>query len=154
MIKATSVEGMEQSIMPLREMHQLKAVGKGISIDFDDTAKTVRMGFEVVDQDAITKVKKGVLPCFSQGGNYVGDKVPDPVFKGCMRYVADPGEISLVDRGSLPGAVIDAIKAQSFPFVKSDGSMYFVKFDIDAPRRNFTDADVDRLAEALRWCKS
>src|SRR5271154_4248115 len=78
MIKTTSVPGMEQSIMPLREMHQLKAVGKGISIDFDDVAKTVRMGFEVVESEAIKKVKKGVLPAFSQGGNYVEEKVPDP----------------------------------------------------------------------------
>jgi hypothetical protein len=48
----------------------------------------------------------------------------------------------------------EACKGQSFPPVKSDGSMYFVKFDIDAPRLSFTDADVDRLAEALRCCKS
>ena len=34
-----------ENIMPLREMHQLHAVGAGKSIDFDDATKTIRMGF-------------------------------------------------------------------------------------------------------------
>lgn len=126
MLKATSVEGMESSIMPLLEMHQLHAVGKGISINFDDEKKTIRMGFEVVEAAAIQKVKKGVLPCFSQGGAYV-DRYPDPERKGVMRYVADPGEVSLVHRGSLPSAVIEAMKSHSIQLVKADGSTELVK---------------------------
>lgn len=132
MIKTTSIPGMEQSIMPLREMHGLNAVGKGTQIDYDDADKTIRMGFEVVDPLAVTKVKKGVLPCFSQGGNYA-EKWADPKNKKLTRYAADPGEVSLVDRGCLPGAVIEAIKNQSFEFVKADGSMQLRKFATDPP---------------------
>lgn len=154
MLKATDVPGMEQSIMPLREMHQLKAIGKGISIDFDDASKTIRMGFEVVDPLAITKVKKGVLPAFSQGGDYVGEKVPDPVHKGCMRYVANPGEVSLVDRGALPGAVIESMKGRSFPLVKSDGSTELRKFALEDPPSSdiakLSEADAALIAAALR----
>ena len=65
--KATSIEGMEQSLMPLRSMHSLDAIGKGVSIDFNDDAKTIHMGFEVVDPLAIKKFKKGVFVGFSQG---------------------------------------------------------------------------------------
>ena len=76
MVKATSVEGMEQSMFALREMHQLKAVGKGISIDFDDANKTIRMGFEVVEADTINKIKKGILPALSQGGHMWATRFP------------------------------------------------------------------------------
>lgn len=153
MMKATDVPGMEQSIMPLREMHNLIAAGKGISIDFDDATKTVRMGFEVVNPDSIKKVKKGVLPCFSQGGNYVGELVPSTEFPGCEEYVADPGEVSLVDRGALPGAVIESMKGQSFPLTKRDGSLELVKLDLGPGTSQFVklaDADIEKLAEALK----
>lgn len=133
MLKATDVPGMEPSIMPLREMHQLKAVGKGISIDFDDVAKTISMGFEVVDPEACRKVKKGVLPAFSQGGNYV-EIYKDPTYAGCKRYVADPGEVSLVDRGCLPAALISEIKqaGAQFEYHKANGAgMELRKFAMD-----------------------
>ena len=58
MFKLTSaVEGMIPSIMPMREMHQLKAVGAGRTIDFDDTAKAIKMGFHVVDPDHRSQVQ-------------------------------------------------------------------------------------------------
>ena len=54
--------------MPLRSMHSLDAIGKGVEIKFDDAAKTIHMGFEVVDPLAIKKFKKGIFCGFSQGG--------------------------------------------------------------------------------------
>lgn len=105
---------------PLRRMHQLDAVGKAIGFNFDDTDKEIQMTFKVVDDDAWKKVQERVYTGFSQGGRKVGDQVPDPVYKGCMRYVADPSEISLVDNPCLPSA--------HFAYVKADGSVEMRKF--------------------------
>jgi hypothetical protein len=132
--KATSIEGMEQSLMPLRSMHSLDAIGKGVSIDFNDDAKTIHMGFEVVDPLAIKKFKKGVFVGFSQGGSYIQPKdwptlkIKDPVYKGCVRYVSDPGEVSGVDSPCLPIALIESMKAKQFEYVKADGSTSLRKF--------------------------
>jgi hypothetical protein len=151
MLKATDVEGMEQSIMPLREMHQLNAVGKGISINFLDEEKTIYMGFEVVAAETIKKVKKGVLPAFSQGGNYAEKLGESKEFPGCIEYVADPGEVSLVDRGSLPQALIDNMKGQSFSLHKRDGSVEIVKCGDPSEKTlaKISDEDVTRLSDAL-----
>lgn len=103
------------NFFPLREMHQLSAVGKCIGFEFRDSEKEIFMGFEVVDDEAWKKVQKRVYTGFSQGGSIVGDLKPDPVFKGCMRYTADPSECSLVDNPCLGVA--------HFTMVKADGSI-------------------------------
>lgn len=135
MLKTTSVEGMEQSEMPLREMHQLITIGKGVpgGMDFDDDNQQIRMVFEVVTPDAIKKVRKGLLACFSHGGRVVdsGDaakKYDNKSLKGIKWYTANPGEISLVDLGSCPSAVVDSIKGQTFQLCKADGTTRNVKF--------------------------
>lgn len=122
MFKLTSaVEGVTPSLMPMREMHQLKSIGAGRTIEFDDANKTIRMGFEVVDPVAIIKFKKGVLIGFSQGGDYVGGLTDDPVFKGCKRYIADPSEVSGVDAPCLPSAMVDAMKGRTVTLAKAAG---------------------------------
>lgn len=129
--KLTSgIEGMEPSIMPMREMHQLIAIGAGRTIDFDDVNKTIRMGFNVVDPVAIQKFKKGVLIGFSQGGAYVGALVADPVHKGCKRYVADPAEVSGVDSPCLPAALVESMKGRTVTLAKADGTTEAVPFEI------------------------
>ena len=134
MFKLTSaVAGMEPSIMPMREMHQLKAIGAGRTIEFDDATKTIRMGFNVVDPDAIVKFKKGVLIGFSQGGAYVGEKMADPVHKGCMRYIADPAEVSGVDSPCLPGALVESMKGRTVSLMKSSGVLEQVPLLIPTP---------------------
>lgn len=115
--------------MPMREMHQLKAIGAGRSIDFDDATKTIRMGFNVVEPDAVAKFKKGVLIGFSQGGAYV-KKWDDPVFQGKTRYTADPSEISAVDSPCLPSALVESMKGRTFEMQKSNGSVELKKFEI------------------------
>ena len=109
-----------KNCFPLREMHQLSAVGKGIGFEFRDPDKEIFMGFKVVDDDAWKKVDEGVYTGFSQGGSIVGDLKPDPVFKGCKRYVADPSEVSLVDNPCLGAA--------HFAYVKADGQLELRKF--------------------------
>jgi hypothetical protein len=104
----------------LREMHQLTAVGKGIDLQFHDADKEIVMTFKVVDDNAWKKVEEGVYTGFSQGGRKVGNSVPDPMYKGCHRYVANPSEVSLVDNPCLPSA--------HFAYVKTDGSVEMRKF--------------------------
>lgn len=117
-----------KNFFPLREMHQLSAVGKGVGFEFRDTDKEIYMGFKVVDDKAWAKVDEGVYTGFSQGGSIVGDLSPDPVFKGCMRYVADPSEVSLVDNPCLGVA--------HFAYVKADGALELRKV-----RQEVTKAD-------------
>jgi len=120
-----------RNFMPLRYMHQNEAVGKGIGFDFRDSDKEIFMGFKVVDDECWKLVDEGVLTGFSHGGDFVGPLVPDPDFEGCMRYVASPAEVSLVDNPCLASA--------HFQYVKADGSdgglRKFKKIDpkLDAP---------------------
>lgn len=86
---------------PLREMHQPSAVGKGIGYELRDLDKEIFFGYKVVDDTAWRKVEEKVYTGFSHGGVKVGEDIPDPVFKGCMRYVAKPSEVSLVDNPCL-----------------------------------------------------
>src|SRR5437763_878797 len=133
-----------ENIMPLREMHQLSAVGKGIGFNFDDVDKEIEMTFKVVDDDAWKKVEERVYTGFSQGGRKVGAQIPDPVYKNCMRYVANPSEVSLVDNPCLPTA--------HFAYVKTDGSVEmrkFLKTEIPSdPRIAALEAEVNLLKAA------
>ena len=108
-----------KNFFPLREMHQLSAVGKGIGFEFRDQDKEIFMGFKVVDDDAWHKIDEGVYTGFSQGGSKVSEE-PDPVYKGCTRYVANPSEVSVVDNPCLGVA--------HFTYVKLDGSVELRKF--------------------------
>ena len=94
----------------IREMHQPSAVGKAIAWDFDDAAKTIRVGAKVVDDAAWAKVQEGVLTGFSIGGSYarVWD---DPDEPGVKRYAARPVETSLVDNPCMYGATFEVIRA-------------------------------------------
>ena len=140
----SSVAGMEPSLMPMREMHdERKAIGAGRSIEFDDDAKTIKMGFNVVDPDAILKFRKGVLIGFSQGGAYVGDRFPDPVHKGCMRYIADPAEVSGVDSPCLPAALVESMKGRTVTLAKAAGASEEIALQL-------VPADQARLIKAER----
>lgn len=101
-----------KSIGNLREMHGLSAAGAGKSIEFDDTNKSILMGFKVVDDQAWMKVQEGVYTGFSQGGEYVkrwqaewtdGEKY--------TFYTSSPIEVSLVDMPCLPAATFEYVKA-------------------------------------------
>lgn len=99
MAKATENE----NFMPLRQMHStdLPVAGKGIGYEFRDADREVFFGFKVTDDKAWKNVEERVYTGFSHGGFKVGEMEPDPVFKGCYRYVANPAEVSLVDNPCL-----------------------------------------------------
>lgn len=125
-----------ENIMPLREMHQLHAVGAGKTIEFDDATKTIRMGFKVVEDSTWKKVLEKVLLGFSQGGRYVRKWTQDKK----NFYTAEPTEVSLVDSPCLAGAVIE--------YVKADGSIESFKAP-DIPLARLSDVDVERISKAL-----
>jgi hypothetical protein len=95
----------------LREMHQLKAVGKGVAIDFRDSQQEIFMGFKVVDEDAWQKVDEGVYTGFSHGGKYKKRWSEN----GQRYYTALPTEVSLVDN--------PALGVCHFAYIKADGSV-------------------------------
>src|SRR6185437_6813361 len=96
--------------------------------------------------DAWKKVNEGVYTGFSQGGRKVGDMTPDPVYKGCMRYVANPSEVSLVDNPCLASA--------HFAYIKTDGAVEIRKFSkteapvIQADRITALEQEVELLKAA------
>jgi hypothetical protein len=148
MTKAT--EG--KNFFPLRAMHQLVAAGKCVGFEFRDSDKEIFMGFKVVDDEEWKKVDEGVYTGFSQGGSIVGDMKPDPVFKGCMRYVADPSEVSLVDNPCLGVA--------HFTYVKTDGTVEMRKIQkmevgaVVPADRFLSNSRLDDLIESARILKT
>lgn len=117
-VAKTSLPGMTPSLMPFREMHQSKVQGAGRTLVFDDASKTIKMGFEIIDENAIKMWKGGCFVGFSQGGEYIR-KWEDPVFKGCMRYIARPLEVSAVDAPCLPSALVESMKGRTVTLAKA-----------------------------------
>jgi hypothetical protein len=104
----------------VREMHTLSACGTVEQIQFNDAAKQIEICAKVVDDAAWKKVKAGVYSGFSVGGRYAKTWQAG----GLTHYVADPVEVSLVDRPCVPNAV--------FQMVKANGVVEMRKF-ADAP---------------------
>lgn len=148
--KATSaVAGMDTSLFPVREMHQLIAAGCGKSMEFKDDERAIDIGVHVVAPDSVQKVKSGVLIGFSHGGDYV-KTWPDPENKGCTRYTAKIGEISLVDSPCLPEALISSIAEKSFQLIDPQGSVRLVKMQTKPNTLAKLDVgDVTRIAKAV-----
>jgi hypothetical protein len=96
-----------KSLGNVREMHAPSAVGKLVAIDFDDELKQIRVGARIVDSTAWQKCALGVYTGFSIGGAYV------KAWKDgeCVRFTANPVEISVVDNPCVPGAHFTAVKA-------------------------------------------
>lgn len=89
----------------LREMHQPIAVGKTTTADVKKEGKTkgLYIGAKVVAADAWEKVKEGIYPAFSIGGNIL-KKV------GNVIHELDLIEISLVDVPANKAAVVELWK--------------------------------------------
>lgn len=125
-----AVDGMEKSLFPVREMHQLLAVGCGKSIDFDDSAKTICGTVHVVAKETCDKVRAGVLVGFSQGGDYIKTWKKNAL----TWYTADPGEMSLVDSPCLEDALIQQLVEKTFTYVQESGSTELRKFQVKAKK--------------------
>jgi len=109
-----------KSLGNVREMHAPSAVGKLVAIDFDDELRQIRVGARIVDSTAWQKCAQGVYTGFSIGGSYVKTWNDGE----CVRFTANPVEISVVDNPCVPGA--------HFTAVKSDGTTEIRKFKREA----------------------
>jgi hypothetical protein len=149
----SKIAGMTPSLMAARGQHDPKqAIGAGRSIDFDDALKQIKMGFHIVDREAVKKWKSGVFVGFSQGGDYVA-KWDDPVHKGCIRYTADPFEVSSVDSPCLPSALAESMKGRTVTLTKSAGVTEEVPLQIlpvDEARLVKAERENTELRETLR----
>jgi hypothetical protein len=149
----SKIEGMTPSLMAMRGQHDVhQAIGAGRSIVCDDTAKAIKMGFHIVDSEAVKKWRGGVFVGFSQGGEYVA-KWDDPVYKGCMRYTADPMEVSSVDAPSLPSALAESMKGRTVTLMKAAGTTEQVALVIpsqESRRLDKVEAAVDQIARMFK----
>jgi hypothetical protein len=123
----------------LRAMHKNVSAGKFTEIVFNDDAKEIHGVAKVVDDNEWQKVLEGVYTGFSIGGKYAS-RAPDAVEKGKTRYVALPGEVSLVDTPCLPIA--------TFEFVKADGASMQKNFVPWQPDNNTLSVRARELAKA------
>lgn len=97
----------------VREMHQLKAAGKTLTMTVGDDGKTYA-ATKVVDSEACKKVKEGVYAGFSIGGKVLQRSASDPKVIEALSLT----ELSLVDRPANPDAVISLWKADAMPETK------------------------------------
>lgn len=153
----SKIAGMTPSLMAARGQHDPKqAIGAGRSIDFSDATKSIRMGFHIVDAEAVKKWKAGVYVGFSQGGDYVG-KWADPEFAGCTRYTADPFEVSSVDSPCLPSALVESMKGRTVTLMKSAGVTEEVQLQIlplDQARLIKAEREIAELRQLLKDSKT
>lgn len=108
-----------KSLGNVREMHQPRAVGKLIDLQFDDANKKIFVGAKIVDDAAWKKVAEGIYTGFSVGGDY-GDIWRDATLPALRRYEAIPFEVSTVDNPAMYGA--------TFELIRMDGSSEMRKF--------------------------
>lgn len=99
----------------IREMHQPKAVGKAVEVEFDDVAKEIYLSAYVSKgaPDTWEKVLDGTLAEYSIGVRAI---MKTEKFDGSIvekLYIQKLNETSLVDAGACPGC--------SFEVVKMDG---------------------------------
>jgi hypothetical protein len=127
------------SLGNVREMHNLSAVGTLAEIQFNDTAKQVEVCAKITDDNAWKKVLSRTYTGFSVGGKYAKTWQDGKL----TRYVADPVEISLVDRPCVPDA--------TFQLVKADGQVEICKFAIEKKGEAMKDAEhVKAIYEHLK----
>lgn len=96
----------------LRVMHTSKVAGIVTDLGFDDDNEVIEACAKVIDDNEWNMVKAGAYTGFSMGGRYVSRaEKADANGKTTKTYVADPVEISLVDKPCIPTAVFSVVKA-------------------------------------------
>jgi len=96
----------------VRAMHGKVAAGVVLpdGLTFNDAEKAIDVVTHVTDDQEWRKVMSGTYTGFSIGGKYISKSAPDK--SGIVRYIADPSEISLVDRPcGKTSTFFDVIKA-------------------------------------------
>lgn len=104
----------------VRLMHGLtkkgvELVGTVVELDFNDKAKTISGAVHVSDDETWRKVQEGILTGFSFGGDSKGapwkDKIASAKYgRPMVRYTFVPRELTLCDRGRIPGTEFTSIE--------------------------------------------
>jgi len=94
----------------VREMHSPKAVGKVMSLVGNPAEKSISITAKITNSETWNAVKSGVLTGFSIGGKYLKKWSATVGGKQCMKYTAQPSEISLVDSPCLGSAILTIAK--------------------------------------------
>lgn len=126
MFQKTSAAGQEPSLGNIRLQHTSQPVGKVLSYNDDDEAKTVGGNTYIQDANTWQMIQKGILTGFSFGGHYLWrkcDKCGGEMPLACgenfcpicqqevpVRYGAKIAELSVCDRPAVPVADILHIK--------------------------------------------
>lgn len=110
-----------KSLGNVRAMHGKVAAGVLKGLDFNDPELAVDVCAHIVDDQEWKKVLTGTYTGFSIGGRYVSSKVEKIDGRDVKKYVAEPNEISLVDRPCMGGATF-------FEIQKADGTLQKVDF--------------------------
>lgn len=132
-----------QSVGNVRAMHGKTVAGKLTKLEFDDANRAIKVAGMVVDANEREKMSKGCYTGVSIGGSYVGEKWPDAVHKGAMRYAAKPTEVSIVDLPCNPAA--------TFMVVKADKTEELRKFEVPVADNVPAPLDItESEAEAVR----
>ena len=132
--KATTEAGQEPSLGNIRLQHSLEIAGKVTKLDSLDAKKEIWIGSEPIDDRIWGMLRRGFVTGYSQGGRYIyrkcdecktaitdgSNRCPKCKKDVCVRYAADPAEVSYVDSPCLKDA--------HFSYVKTDGSEELRKF--------------------------
>lgn len=92
----------------LRVMHTSKVAGVLTDLGFNDDDRVIECCAKVVSDDEWNMVQAGAYTGFSMGGRYVSRAEKSD---GRKFYIADPVEVSLVDKPCIPTATFEVIKA-------------------------------------------
>lgn len=104
----------------VRAMHGLtkkgvELVGTVAEIAYNDKSKQIEGAVHVVDDECWRKVQEGVITGFSFGGDSVGAPWKDKIASAkhgrpMKRYTFAPRELTLCDRGRIPGTEFTSIE--------------------------------------------
>lgn len=123
----------------IREMHQPKAAGVALKAEVQEDGRTY-IEANIVDRDAIVKVKSGVYKGFSIGGRVTErDADNKKLIKGIRL-----SEISLVDRPANPAAVIEVWKGEGVDAPSEEDAA-----NADGKKDDEKDAEPDGVKKSL-----
>lgn len=154
----TAGAGQEVSLGNIRYQHSIEPAGKATKLEFADDAKEVWLGSVPISDDIRKELQQGFLTGYSQGGSYAWRKCTEcgknltlqqannfcsackktvPVLFGLKRV----SEVSYVD---------SPCTGVGFDYVKSDGTVQFVKFAKRGERLELTQDQIEKIAAEVR----
>ena len=128
----------------IREMHSNVAVGRAVSIQCDDAAKSIAITARISRgaPDTWEKISDGTLRCFSVGGTRLRSEIRSDGIRRTSEWKLN--EVSLVDVGANPNTQFKIVKSMSGHPTATD----VVALDVEGDYLALADA-VDAVAAQL-----